>query len=222
MADVIIFGAGQLAEVAKAYLDKYSTDRVVGFCVDESFLEQDTFHGLPVVAWERLENHFPPGAVKLLGPLSYQRLNDFRRDRHGEGRARGYSFASFIHPSTHNMAQTIGENCFILENCILQPFARIGAGVIIWSSTHVGHHAIVEDFCFLSSQIGLASGVRIGAGSLIGGQVGIDNGVTVGPGSYIESRAMIRRDVPPNAVVRHPFDLPKDYSSERVRAMKFR
>ena len=222
MADVVIFGAGQLAEVAKAYLDKFSEDRVVGFCVDERFLTQTAFHGLPVVAWERLEVSFSPDAVKLLGPLSYQRLNDFRRERHSEGRARGYRFASFIHPSTHNMAAAIGENCFILENCILQPFVRIGEGVIIWSGTHIGHHTVIEDFCFLSSQIGLASGVRIGAGSLIGGQVGIDNGISIGPGTYIESRAMIRRDVPANGVVRHAFDMPKEYSSLRLKSMKFR
>ena len=222
MADVVVFGAGQLAEVAKAYLDRFGEDRVVGFTVDEGFLTQSEFQGLPVVAWERLEERFRPGSVKLLGPLSYQNLNEFRRDRHREGRARGYDFTRFIHPSTHNMAEMVGENCFILENCTLQPVVRLGEGVIIWSGSHVGHHAIVEDFCFLSSQVGLASGVHIGTCSLIGGQVGIDNGITIGAGSYIESRCMIRRDVPPNSVVRHPSDLPKPYSSARIKSMKFR
>ncbi|MBZ9993445.1 acetyltransferase [Mesorhizobium sp. BH1-1-4] len=222
MADVVIFGAGQLAEVAKAYFDKFSEDRVVGFTVDKGFLTQTEFKNLPVVAWEGLEERFPPGTVKLIGPLSYQRLNEFRRDRHREGRARGYDFARFIHPSAHNMAEMVGDNCFILENCTLQPFVRLGEGVIIWSNSHVGHHTTVDDFCFLSSQVGLASGVHIGTCCFIGGQVGVDNGITVGSGTYIESRAMIRRDLPPNSVVRHPFDLPKPYSSDRLKAMKFR
>ncbi|TSE11788.1 acetyltransferase [Mesorhizobium intechi] len=222
MADVVIFGAGQIAEVGKAYLDRFGEDRVVGFTVDEGFLTQTEFKGLPVVAWERLEERFPPETVKLLGPLSYQNLNEFRRDRHRQGKARGYGFTRFIHPSTHNMAETVGDNCFILENCTLQPFARVGEGVIIWSGSHVGHHSVLEDFCFLSSQVGLASGVHIGSCSLIGGQVGIDNGVTIGAGSYVESRCMIRRDVPPDSVVRHPSDLPKPYSSARIRSMKFR
>ncbi|MER9581449.1 acetyltransferase [Mesorhizobium sp. M0276] len=222
MADVVIFGAGQLAEVAKAYLDRFGDDRVIGFTVDEAFLTQTEFKGLPVVAWERLEERFPPAIVKLLGPLSYQNLNEFRRDRHREGKARGYSFARFIHPSTHNMADTVGENCFILENCTLQPFVRLGEGTIMWSGSHVGHHTIIEDFCFVSSLVGLASGVRIGTCSFIGGQVGIDNGVTIGTSSYIETRCMIRRDVPPDSVVRHPSDLPKSYSSARIKSMKFR
>jgi sugar O-acyltransferase (sialic acid O-acetyltransferase NeuD family) len=222
MADVVIFGTGQIAEVAKAYLDRFGEDRVVGFTVDERFLKQTELNGVPVVAWERLEERFPPDTVKILGPLSYQKLNELRRDRHREGEARGYSFASFIHPSAHNMAEKVGSNCFILENCTLQPFVRIGDGVIIWSGSHVGHHTTIEDFCFVSSQVGLASGVHIGSCCLIGGQVGIDNGITIGAGSYIESRSMIRRDVPPNSVVRHASDLPKTYSSDRIKSMTFR
>lgn len=222
MADIVIFGIGQVAEVAKVYIERFSQDRIVGFTVDRAFAVADTLHGLPVVPWEDLESRFPADAVKLLGPVSYQRLNDLRRERHAEGKARGYGFASFIHPSVHNLAEAVGENCFILENCTLQPFVRIGDGVIIWSTTHIGHHCVVEDFCFLSSLVGLASGVRIGSGSMLGGQVGVDNGITVGANSYIESRAMLRRDVPPNSVVRHPFDTPEAYSSDRLKAMKFR
>jgi acetyltransferase-like isoleucine patch superfamily enzyme len=222
MADVVIFGVGQIAEIAKVYLDRFGEDRVVGFTVDEAFSTGPEFRGLPVVAWERLESRFPPGSVELLGPLSYQRLNEFRRDRHNEGKARGYAFASFIHPSTHNLAESVGENCFILENCTLQPCVRIGDGVMIWSASHIGHHSVVADFCFLSAQIGLASGVRIGEGCFIGGQAGIENGVTVGAASYIDARARIRRDVPPESVVRHPADSPKAYTTARLRHMKFR
>jgi acetyltransferase-like isoleucine patch superfamily enzyme len=222
MADVVVFGVGQMADVARVYLDRFGVDRIVGFTVDEAFVTEPEFRGLPVVAWERLESRFPPGSVKLLGPLSYQKLNEFRRDRHGEGKARGYNFASFIHPSTHNLAESIGENCFILENCTLQPFVRVGDGVIMWSASHIGHHSVIEDFCFLSSHIGMASGVYVGERCLIGGQVGIDNGLTIGAATYIESRAMIRRNLPPESVVRHPSDSPESYSSARLKNLKFR
>src|SRR4051794_33185280 len=111
MADVVVFGAGQLAEVVKAYIDAHGPDRVVGFTVDGEYRTGDTFHGLPLVAWDRLEDRFPPAAVKLLGPISYRRLNGFRRDRHLEGKARGYEFASFVHPAAHVYATEIGENC---------------------------------------------------------------------------------------------------------------
>jgi len=222
MANIVIFGIGQIAEVAKVYIDRFSDDHVVGFTVDREFATVESFHGLPVVPWEDLETRFPPDAVRLLGPLSYQRLNDLRRERHAEGKARGYGFATFVHPSVHNLADTIGENCFILENCTLQPFVRIGDGVIIWSTSHIGHHCVIEDFCFLSSLVGLASGVRIGSGSMLGGQVGVDNGISVGANSYLESRVMLRRDVPSGSVVRHAYDTPEPYTSDRLKAMKFK
>ncbi len=219
--DIVIFGTGQIADVARVYIDAFGPGRVVGFTVDETYLDGDTHHGLPVVAWERLEARFPPDRVRLIGPLSYQRLNEFRRERHLEGRARGYSFASFIHPTVQNLAESIGENAFILENCIIQPFVRIGDGCILWTACHIGHHTTIDDHCFLSSQVGVASNVRIGANCLIGGQVGIDNALSIGAGSYIQSRAMIRRDLPAESVVRHAFDTPEKYSSARLKTLKF-
>lgn len=221
MADIVIFGAGQLADVAKAYLDRFSEDRVVGFTVDAAYLEHPQRHGLPVVAWETLEAVFPPDQVQLLGPLSYQRLNRLRRDRHIEARARGYDFTSFVHPSVHNMAEAVGTNCFVLENCVLQPYSVLGEGVMIWSGTHVGHHCKIGDFCFLSSLVGLASGVTVEPGCMIGGQVGVDNGLTIGAESYLQSRAMVRRNVPQGSVVRHLSDEPEQFGSERLISRRF-
>src|ERR1700694_3348083 len=74
MADIVLFGAGQIAQVAKVYVDAHGPDRVVGFTVDAEYLKSDSFHGLPLVPWERLEDFFPPDDVKLLGPLSYRRI----------------------------------------------------------------------------------------------------------------------------------------------------
>ena len=138
MQDVVLFGAGRIAEVAKVYLDRFSEDRVVGFTVDAAYKTDDSFHGLPVVPFETLEQHFPPSQVKLLGPLSYQRMNEFRRDRHQEAKARGYGFARFVHPRSQVLTDAIGENCFILEANTIQPFVTIGDGAMIWSANHIG------------------------------------------------------------------------------------
>ena len=37
MADIVVFGAGQIAEVAKVYIDAHSPDRIVGFTVDAAY-----------------------------------------------------------------------------------------------------------------------------------------------------------------------------------------
>ena len=222
MADIVVFGAGQIAEVAKVYLDAHSSDRIVGFTVDADYRKSDTFQGLPLVAWEELERHFPPGAVKVLGPLSYRRLNEFRRDRHLEGKARGYDFASFIHPDSHVYASEIGENCFILEANVIQPFVRIGAGVMMWSGNHIGHHSVIGDYCFLSTHVGLGSGVRLGERCFLSGKVGVDSGIEIGAGCFLGGGAVIKKKLPPESVVPGPSDAVAPYPSSRIKRLDFR
>ena len=222
MADIVIFGAGQIAEVAKVYMDAHSSDRIVGFTVDAAYRTADSFHGMPLVEWERLEEHFPPDAVKVLGPLSYRRLNDFRRERHQEGKTRGYAFASFIHPASHIYTSDIGENCFILESNIIQPFARIGSGVMMWSGNHVGHHAVIGDYCFLASQVGLGAGVRVGAGSFLAGKVGIESGVEIGDACFLGTAAIVLRDLPPRSVVHGKPNAVAHYPSLKLKRLNFR
>jgi sugar O-acyltransferase (sialic acid O-acetyltransferase NeuD family) len=220
MADVVIFGAGQIAEVAKVYMDAHSADRIVGFTVDTAYRNAETFHGL--VAWDQLEDHFPASSVKLLGPLSYRRFNDFRRERHLEGKARGYAFTSFIHPASHVYTHEIGENCFILENNVIQPFVRIGAGVMIWSSNHIGHHAVIGDYCFLASHVGLGSGVRLGESCFLGGKAGVETGVEIGAASFLGGGAIVKRSLPAESVVPGQSDPVAPYSSARLKRLLFR
>jgi sugar O-acyltransferase (sialic acid O-acetyltransferase NeuD family) len=222
VADIVIFGAGQIAEVARVYIDAHGPDRIVGFTVDEAFVQAETLHGLPVVAWERLESRFPPDQVKILGPLSYRRLNDFRRDRHLEGKRRGYSFASFIHPASHIYTTDIGENCFILEGNVIQPFARIGQGVIMWSGNHIGHHSVVGDHCFIASQVGIGSGVSLGERCFLGGQVGIETSVQIGACSFLGGGARVKRNLGPESVVLGGTDPVEDYPSSRLKRLRFR
>lgn len=222
MVSVVVFGAGSIAEVAKVYLDRHSSDRVVGFTVDAAYRTADTFQGLPLVAWERLEERFPPDTVKLLGPLSYRRLNDFRRERHQEGKARGYAFASFIHPASHIYTDDIGENCFILENNVIQPFVQIGAGVMMWSGNHIGHHAVIGDYCFLSSQVGIGGGVRLGRGCFLAGKAGVEAGVELGDACFLGTATIVLKDLPAESVVLGTADPVAPYPSSRLKRLNFR
>lgn len=60
MADVVIFGAGQIAEVVLAYIQRFGPDRVVEFTVDREYATVTEFHGLPVIPWDELETHCLP------------------------------------------------------------------------------------------------------------------------------------------------------------------
>ena len=216
--DIVIFGAGQIADVARVYIDRHGPDRIVGFTVDEAYRKSDTFAGRPLVSWEALESAFPPdGRVQLLGPLSFRELNAFRTARYLEGKRRGYGFASFVHPSCHVYTEHIGDNCFILENNTLQPFVEIGDNVIMWSNNHIGHHSRIGDHCFLSSQVGVSSNVVIGPGCFIAGQAGIEYGVTIGANSYVGAGTVVLEDLPPNSAVPASASAVARYPSQRLK-----
>jgi sugar O-acyltransferase (sialic acid O-acetyltransferase NeuD family) len=220
MADIVIFGAGQIAEVAKVYMDAHSDDRIVGFTVDAQYAKVDRFHGLPVVPWENLEEFFPPDQVWLLGPLSYRRLNEFRRARYLEGKRRNYRFASFIHPNSHVYTKEIGENCFILEANVIQPFAKIGNNVMIWSNNHIGHHSIIGDHCFLVGQVAIAGDTRIGEGCFLGGKVGISGGLTIGDDCFLSIGVVVTKDLASGSVVlRGARDRVAAFPSSRMRGL---
>lgn len=219
MADIIIFGAGQIAEVAKTYIDAHGSDRVVGFTVDAAFKKGDTFRELPLIAWEDLERSYKPSKVKLLGPLSYRRMNELRRDRHREGHERGYEFTRFIHPASHIYTHDIGENSFILENNVIQPFVRIGAGAMIWSGNHIGHHSVVGEHCFMASQVGLGGGTEVGSRCFLAGKVTIEAGVRVGEGCFLGSCALVKKDLPPDSVVPGPTYPVAPYPASRMKRL---
>ena len=78
MAKVIIFGIGQIAEIAHFYLTSDSEHEVVAFTVDREFMEGDSFHDLPVVAYEKLVQIYPPAEYRMFIPISYKKVNKLR------------------------------------------------------------------------------------------------------------------------------------------------
>lgn len=201
MADIAVFGAGPIADVATVYLQRHTDHRIVAYVADAAFCRSDLHNGLPLLPWETLPTALPPGQVRLFGPLSFRRMNAFRRDRYLEGKARGYEFISFVHPSCHVYTQDIGENCFILEHNVIQPFVRIGNNVMMWSGNHIGHHSVVGDHCFFSSQVGLSGSTAVGEGCFFGGQTGIGSGVVIGNNCFFgECTVIVREQVPDGSV----------------------
>lgn len=217
MADIVVFGAGDIAEVATVYLQRHTDHRIVAYTVDAEFRKAERFCDKPVVPWETLDAEFPPGLVQLLGPLSFRRMNQFRRDRYLEGKARGYSFISFVHPSSHVYAEHIGENCFILEQNVIQPFVRIGNNVMMWSGNHIGHHTVVGDHCFFSSQVGISGGTMIGECCFFGGAVGVGSGVKIGNACFFgEFTRIVREDARDGAVYLSQTSLRSKSDSSRI------
>ena len=202
MQEIVIFGAGEIAELADFYFEHDSNFRVAGFTVDAAYLKDKEFHGKPVVPFERLAETFPPQQYGLFVAVSYSKINDLRASKVAAGRAAGYKLVSYVSSrATVFPGFEAGENCFILEDNTIQPFAKVGSNVTLWSGNHIGHHSTIEDDVFIASHVVISGGVRIGQGCFIGVNVTLRDHVTVGKKCVMGAGALVLEDQPDFSVV---------------------
>jgi sugar O-acyltransferase (sialic acid O-acetyltransferase NeuD family) len=199
---IVIFGAGDVAELADFYFAHDSDFEVAGFTVDEAYLKTKEFRGRRVVPFERVGETFPPERFGMFVALSYAKLNALRAERATAARALGYRLVSYLSSRATVFPEfELKENCFILEDNTLQPFAKIGANVTLWSGNHIGHHSVIEDDVFIASHAVVSGGVRIGQGSFVGVNATLRDHITIGKRCVIGAGALVLEDLPDFAVV---------------------
>ena len=195
MADVVIFGAGDIARLARFYFSTDSQHRVVAFTVDPEFCRADGFDGLPLVPFDRVEQEFPPSSHAMFVAISYARMNQLRADKYAAAKSRGYRLVSYVSSRCTYLAQEPpGDNSFILENNTVQPFVRIGDNVTLWSGNHIGHDSVIEDHVFVSSHVVVSGHVRIGSYSFLGVNSTLRNGITLASRTLIGAGATVLGD----------------------------
>ena len=199
---IIIFGTGEIAELADFYFTNDSPHEVAGFTVDAAFVKQAEFRGRPVVAFEEVADKFPPDRFVCFVAISYAGVNALRAGKVAAARAKGYRIATYLSSrATIFPGFEPKENCFILEDNTIQPFASIGANVTLWSGNHIGHHSVIEDDVFLASHVVVSGGVRVGQGSFVGVNVTIRDHVTIGRQCVLGAGALVLEDQPDFSVI---------------------
>jgi sugar O-acyltransferase (sialic acid O-acetyltransferase NeuD family) len=201
MADLIIFGAGDTAELAQFYLNHDSQHRVVAFAVDAAYLRESTFCSLPVLAFEELTHGFPPATHAGFVALGYSQINRLRAEKCIAMKAAGYTLISYVSSRATVFSDlTHGENCFIFEDNTIQPRVRIGANVTLWSGNHIGHHSVIDDNVFISSHVVVSGGVTVGANSFLGVNCTIRDHVRIGKRCVLGAGAIVLGDAPDESV----------------------
>ncbi len=198
---LVIFGSGDIAQLAHFYFSSDSEYEVVAFTVDAAYLAEKTLYGLPVVAFEEVAKHFSPERHKIFIALSYSKLNAVRKEKYLVAKALGYQLASFISSRATVLNDgRIGENCFIFEDNTIQPFVTIGNNVTLWSGNHIGHHSTIKDHCFIASHVVISGGVEIGEQCFIGVNATLRDHIKIGEKCVIGAGALLLADAEPNGV----------------------
>jgi sugar O-acyltransferase (sialic acid O-acetyltransferase NeuD family) len=195
MARLVIFGAGDIARLAHFYFRTDSSHQVAAFVVDESYRNADTFDGLPLVGLPQLAERYPPADFAAFVALSYAKMNGARAAKYKEMKTAGYDLVSYVSSRCTYLSETPpGDNCFILEDNTIQPFVTIGSNVTLWSGNHIGHDAVIEDHCFITSHVVVSGHVRIRSYCFVGVNATLRNSIEIAPHTLVGAGAVIMKD----------------------------
>lgn len=217
---LIIFGSGDIAQLAHYYFSTDSSFEIAGFTVDAAYIESATFCGLPVVPYEELTALYPPEQYCLFIALSYAKLNTLRRLKFEDACQKGYELVSYIssHATVLNEGK-IGKNCFILEDNTIQPFVTIKDNITLWSGNHIGHHSTIESHSFFASHIVVSGGVVVKEQCFIGVNATLRDHITIGPRNIIGAGTLILADTDADSIYKGSQTTPSKVKSSAFKRL---
>jgi sugar O-acyltransferase (sialic acid O-acetyltransferase NeuD family) len=201
MEKVVLFGNGQMARMISFYITHDSPFEMTGFTVNGENIREQTLLGAPVVPFEDIENRYPPDEFRMLIPVSYRNANQLRAEKYHQARAKGYRLISYVSSRAVTWpGLVIGDNCIILEGCIVQPFSQIGSNVVLGCGSLVGHDCVIGDHCFLAPRAVTLGHVRVGPYCFLGANSTIRDGITIAAECVIGAGVTLSRNTQPKQV----------------------
>jgi len=181
---LLIFGTGEIGELAYFYFKNDTQWDVFGFVCDDEYYIEDKFLGLPCVKFSEISNYFPTNYAVHVA-LSYKKLNKVREAKYQTFKSLGYDLPSYISSKATIWSQEIGDNCFILEDQTIQPGVKIGNNVVLWSGNHIGHDTVIGNHVYIASHVVVSGHCYIGERSFIGVNAALKDFITIGKDCFI-------------------------------------
>jgi len=213
---LFIFGAKNLAEMSHYLFTTDSGYEVAGFTVDGEYLKEDTFLGLPVVAYEELRASADRSAVDIFVAIGIAKVNKLRAQKVAAVQADGFRLASFL--SSHARVPKdlrVRPNTMIMEQVWIGPNTHIGSNVVIWSGTRmalkvrIGDHAWITSACIGESTV-------VGDYTFVGLNATLSPFINVGANNLIGAGTLIMRDTKDNEVYKAERSKPSRVPVSRI------
>ncbi|HEY9098564.1 MAG TPA: DapH/DapD/GlmU-related protein [Thiobacillus sp.] len=190
---LIIYGNGQMARMFLHFARlEYE---VAALTVDQAVLADTVIQGVPVVPFEDVEMAFSPASHCLITAVGYREMNDLRARKYQEGKAKGYTFATFVHESVvlHSDV-SIGENSIVLDHVAIHPGTHIGRSVFVSSNASIGHGCRIDDNCWINSGVSIGGETRIGEASFLGINASISDNIQIERRCFVGANTLVTRN----------------------------
>lgn len=198
---VIILGAGGHAKVLANALHLRSV-RILGATDVDPARKGSTVLNVVVLGDDAEVMKHSADAVELVNGVGGVRVHTLRRTLFEQFSARGYRFASVIHPSATVAEDVVlGEGAQIMAGAIIQPGCHIGSNTVINSGAIVDHDCTIGSHAHVAPGVTLSGGVRVGNGAHLGTGATVIQGINIGAGGMVAAGAVVVRDVPDGVTV---------------------
>ena len=218
---LVIFGSAEIAALAKFYFDQDSEYEVQAFTVDDDYVKEDHYEGLPLIPFSEVKKDFPANDTQMHVALSYNKLNQLREEKYYQAKDAGYQLATYICSKSVTWPDiSIGDNCFVLENQTIQPTVQIGNNVMIWSGNHIGHGSHIDDHAYIASHVVISGHCRIGKRCFLGVNSTICDFTTLGDDCFVAMDGAVKKDITDGSVVLTDSSTVLDAEDRRAKALK--
>ena len=198
MQDILIIGAGDGGRVVGALLRERKDIKIIGFIDDDEGLQGKIVNGHKIIGTSDDLRLFPGlGFAVAIGTNMKARRKVFEKALKSTLKPVNILHSSSIIDETVE----IKGGTVILPRCVINPFAKIGRNVFIFTGTIIEHDGIVGDNVYFSPGVSLGGRITIGDNTFFGISSSAIDGVTIGNNVIVGAGSVVLRDVPDNAVV---------------------
>lgn len=183
---VVIYGAGPYGRIFLCEARKHGVLDVEAFTVDRRFIDSQIIDGLPVVAFEDVEEIYPPSEYDMIVVCGYTRMRN-RIEMFNKAKSKGYALVNYVSPdaniegklemgenniifggATIGLDGVLGDGNIVRQNCYIGHNFLIGSHNIISVGAIIGGYLIMGDLNFLGFRVTSSGFRKIGSENLIG------------------------------------------------------
>ena len=178
---LFIYGVGGLADYAAYVFENDSDYEVVGACIEKNYLDKNPQDLKNIKVYEKIEDQLLQEHTYLFIAVG----NNVVRERiYQMSKQKGIKMGTYISSKASTWANLdIGDNCFIGEGSVIQPFVKIGSNTILFGA-RIGHHCLIGDHVLLSGPT-IGGNVKIGNYSFLGLNSVVLQNLEIGPKNII-------------------------------------
>lgn len=196
----VLVGAGGHGRVLLGMLKRAAVE-VIGIVDARQDLKGRTIDDIPVIGPDSELENLDRSTVLVNGIGSTGNMQR-RQAVFDAASARGFTFATVLHPSAFTEANAILESGVqIFAGAIVQSGCVIGANSILNTGAIIDHDSRIGRHCHVAPGVVLSGGVCVGDGTHLGAGSTVIQGIRIGANCVIGAGSVVIDDVPQGASV---------------------